>query len=66
MEEAEKYALDKAKDVAIKNAFRARVVNPEVLVEKEQVFSHTARSGNDVFIETCIEVTAMGRPGREE
>ncbi len=37
LEEAEKYALDKAKEVVLERARRAEVVNPEVLVEKEEV-----------------------------
>ena len=66
LEEAESYALAKGKEVALANAYRARVVNPEVLVDKEQVFSHTSGATDDVFIETRFEITAMGRPGWEE
>ncbi|HWQ40734.1 MAG TPA: hydantoinase/oxoprolinase family protein [Desulfosporosinus sp.] len=66
LEEAESYALEKAKEVVRENAYRAGVLNPEVLVEKEEVLSHTAGAEGDVFLETRLEVTAMGHPSWEE
>lgn len=66
LEEAERYALDKAKEVAFERAQRSGVVNPEVLVEKEEVVSHTSGTEDDVFLETRIEVTAIGHPSWEE
>jgi len=65
LEEAEKNALKKAKEVALERAQRAGVVNPELLVEKEEVLSHTAGGNDVVFLETRIEVTAIGHPSWE-
>jgi len=62
LEEAERDALDKAKEVALERAHRAGVVNPELLVEKEEILSHTAGGDDVVFLETLIEVTAIGHP----
>lgn len=61
-EEAESNALVMAKEVALERARRAGVVHPELLVEKEEVFSHTAGGDDVVYLETRIEVTAMGHP----
>ena len=66
LEEAEKYALDKAKEVALERAKWAGVVNPELLVEKEEVLSHIAGGDDIVFLETRIVVTAMGHPNWKE
>ena len=60
--EAEKHAVDRAKEIAIESACHAGVVNPEVFVDKKEVVSHTSNA-DDVFIEMRIGVTAMGRPG---
>ncbi|MDR3599091.1 MAG: hydantoinase/oxoprolinase family protein [Desulfosporosinus sp.] len=60
LDEAEKHALDRAEEIAVENACRAGVVNPEVLVNKEEIVSHTP--AGDVFIEMRIGVTAFGRP----
>jgi len=65
LEEAESYALDKAKKVALERAKLAGVTNPELLVDKEEVLSHTAGGDDIVFLETRIEVTAMGHPSWE-
>ncbi len=62
LEEAEKDALDKAKEVALERAHLAGVLNPELLVEKEEVLSHTSGGDDVVFLETRIEVTAIGHP----
>jgi len=62
LEEAERDALDKAKEVALERAKRAGVVDPELLVEKEEILSHTAGGDDVVFLETRIEVTALGHP----
>lgn len=66
LEEAENYALDKAKEIVIENASHAGVVDPEVVVEKKEVVSHTSRGDGDVLIEVRIEVTAFGRPSWEK
>lgn len=67
LEDAEKYALEKAKTIALQNAYRAGAINPEILVEKEEIISHTAGSTNDeVFLETRLEVNAIGQPRWEE
>ncbi|KGK86538.1 hypothetical protein DP73_16615 [Desulfosporosinus sp. HMP52] len=65
-EEAERNALEKAKKVAYERAKCAGVVNPELLVEKEEVVSHTSGGDDVVFLETRIEVTAIGHPTWEE
>src|SRR5680860_78951 len=62
LEEAESYALSTAKEVALERAKWAGVANPELLIEKEEVLSHTAGGDDVVFLETRIEVTAMGHP----
>jgi len=66
LEEAEKNALDKAKQVALQRAQRAGVLNPELFIEKEEVLSHTAGGDDVVFLETRLEVTAIGHPSWEE
>ena len=62
LEEAENYAMAKAKEVALERAKLEGVVNPELLVEKEEIVSHSTGGDDVVFIETRIEVTAIGHP----
>jgi len=66
LEEAENYALDRAKEIAIENASRAGVADPEVMVEKKELISHTSKGDDDMLIEVRIEVTAFGRPSWKE
>src|SRR5680860_104903 len=66
LDEAENYALDKAKEMAIENASCAGVVAPEVVVETKELVSHSAGADGDVLIEVRIEVTAFGRPSWKE
>ncbi|AET68274.1 N-methylhydantoinase A/acetone carboxylase, beta subunit [Desulfosporosinus orientis DSM 765] len=66
LEDAEKNALEKAKEVALERARLAGVPNPELFIEKEEVTSHTAGGDDVVFLETRIEVTAIGHPTWEE
>ncbi|CAA7600616.1 Hydantoinase/oxoprolinase N-terminal region [Acididesulfobacillus acetoxydans] len=67
LSEAESYALETAEAVALQNAKRAGAVNPEVLVEKQEVVSHTAGANDDVvFLEMRIMATAVGHPRWEE
>ncbi|KJR49207.1 N-methylhydantoinase (ATP-hydrolyzing) [Desulfosporosinus sp. I2] len=63
--EAEKHALERAQEIAVENACRAGVVNPEIFVDKEEIISHTSGADDDVFIEMRIGVTALGRPSWE-
>ncbi|HBV88765.1 MAG TPA: methylhydantoinase [Desulfosporosinus sp.] len=66
LDEAERDALAKAKEAALERAQRAGVVDPKLLVEKEEVVSHTSGGDDVVFLETRIEVTAIGHPSWEE
>lgn len=66
LEEAEGYVLEKARAVALHNARRAGAADPEVLVEKKDLVSHTAGGNDEIFLETSIQVTAVGRPRWEE
>ncbi len=62
LEEAQEYALEKARVAVLANAHRAGAADPEVLVEKKDMVSHTAGGDDEIFLETFLQVTAMGRP----
>ncbi|KLU62720.1 acetophenone carboxylase gamma subunit [Peptococcaceae bacterium CEB3] len=67
LSEAESYALETARAVALESAGRAGAVSPVVMVEKQEVVSHTAGASDDVvFLETRIVAAAVGHPHWEE
>ncbi|AET68311.1 N-methylhydantoinase A/acetone carboxylase, beta subunit [Desulfosporosinus orientis DSM 765] len=62
LEEAEKIAAKMGEGTALERARRGGVPNPELIVEKERVISQAAVGKNGVFLETRIEITAIGHP----
>ncbi len=63
LEEASDFALEVTKDYARKNALRSGALEPELMVEKKDIYSKSAMSwADDVYIETRITVTAIGKP----
>ncbi|KLU60703.1 acetophenone carboxylase gamma subunit [Peptococcaceae bacterium CEB3] len=62
LEEAERYAVERAREVAQRNAARAGAAESRLMVEKETKVAHSSVSNDDLFVETQIEVTAVGPP----
>ncbi len=62
LEEAESYALEKARKEAVQNALRAGAADPEVMVKQDKIVSHVFGSNDEMYLETRIQVTAVGRP----
>ncbi|AET69831.1 N-methylhydantoinase A/acetone carboxylase, beta subunit [Desulfosporosinus orientis DSM 765] len=60
LEEAEIYAIQKAKNVIAEMAYNSGTPDPEIIVEKEEVTVNTF--GDKLFLETRILLTAVGRP----
>ncbi|MGI9861638.1 hydantoinase/oxoprolinase family protein [Moorella naiadis] len=65
LDDAERYIMEKARQVAAANALRAGAADPQVLVSREEAVSRTAGTGEEVYLETRIQVTALGRPRGE-
>ncbi|CAA7603429.1 Hydantoinase/oxoprolinase N-terminal region [Acididesulfobacillus acetoxydans] len=63
LDEAEKWAVDRARKVAHRNAKRAGAIEPYLVVTKEEAIAHSAVTDGELFVEMRIEVTAVGRPG---
>lgn len=62
LEEAEKYALEKARKEAVASALRAGAADPEVVVKQDKVVSRAFGTSDEMYVETRIQVTAVGRP----
>lgn len=63
LEEATKFAMESSREWVRKSALRAGASDPNVMVEKEDVYSKTATSWSDeVYVETRITATAVGKP----
>jgi N-methylhydantoinase A/oxoprolinase/acetone carboxylase beta subunit len=63
LDEATDFAMKEAKEYARKNALRSGAVEPELMVDKKEIYSKSVVNwGDDVYIETKISVTAVGKP----
>jgi N-methylhydantoinase A/oxoprolinase/acetone carboxylase beta subunit len=62
LEQAAAHALEEAKKHAASVAGKAGANEFELVVNRDDVYSHSNMVENDVYIETRIEVTAVGRP----
>ncbi|ATW27259.1 hydantoinase/oxoprolinase N-terminal domain-containing protein [Candidatus Formimonas warabiya] len=62
LEEAVEYALDEAKKRAVLAAEKAGAKNYELVVNHEDVYANASMIENDIYVESRIEVTAVGRP----
>lgn len=62
LEEAETYAVEKARKEAVKNALRAGAADPEVMVKQDKVVSRAFGNNDEMYVETRVQVTAVGRP----
>ncbi|WP_227762010.1 hydantoinase/oxoprolinase family protein [Zhaonella formicivorans] len=63
LEDAKIYALEQAKERAAAMAEKAGAADYQLMVNSEDVYSSTNTSWQDeVYLETRIEVTAIGRP----
>jgi N-methylhydantoinase A/oxoprolinase/acetone carboxylase beta subunit len=62
LEDAAAHALEEARQHAALAAGKAGAQEFELVVNRDDVYSHSIMVENDVYIETRIEVTAVGRP----
>ena len=62
LEEAEHYALETARKEAVSSALQAGAVDPEVVVKQDKVVSRAFGTSDEMYVETRIQVTAVGRP----
>ena len=62
LEEAETYAVEKARKEAVENALRAGAADPEVMVKQDKVVSRAFGNNDEMYVETRVQVTAVGRP----
>lgn len=62
LQEALAYALEEAKKRAALAAERAGAGNYELVVDHKDIYAGTPGSKDDVYVESRIEVTAVGRP----
>ncbi|MGD0622730.1 MAG: hydantoinase/oxoprolinase family protein [Thermacetogeniaceae bacterium] len=62
LEEAENYALEKARKEVVSSALRAGAADPEVVVKQDKVVSRAFGTSDEMYVETRIQVTAVGRP----
>lgn len=62
LDEAEKYALEKAKAIVHEKARLAGISDPEILVQHDKRLGRIAIGDEKIFVETFLEVTAIGRP----
>lgn len=63
---ASDYALGEAKKRAVEEAERAGAINYELIVNQENVYANSGMIENDIYVESRIEVTAVGRPEWEK
>ena len=66
LESASAYALSEAKKRASDEAERAGAKNYELVVHQEHVYANSGMIENDIYVESRIEVTAVGRPEWEK
>ncbi|MCR6544059.1 hydantoinase/oxoprolinase N-terminal domain-containing protein [Dehalobacterium formicoaceticum] len=62
LEEAVEFALKEAKERAACAAEKAGAKNYELVINHEDVYANASMIENDVYVESRIEVTAVGRP----
>ncbi|ATW26338.1 hydantoinase/oxoprolinase N-terminal domain-containing protein [Candidatus Formimonas warabiya] len=65
LEEATAYALNEAKLRAIWAAEKAGAKDFDLVVNHEDVYANASMIENDIYVESRIEVTAVGRPDWE-
>lgn len=65
IEDAEDYALQEGRRVALERMDGANVRNPEISVVTEDTVSRGASGEDDVYLGSRIEIVAKGRPGAE-
>jgi N-methylhydantoinase A/oxoprolinase/acetone carboxylase beta subunit len=66
LDEAVNFALNEAKARAAATAEKAGAKNYELVVNHEDVYANTGMIENDIYVESRIEVTAVGRPEWEK
>jgi len=60
--EATAYALEEAKRYAARAAEKAGAKNYELIVNHQDVYANASMIENDIYVESRIEITAVGRP----
>lgn len=64
--EAVEFALKEAKERAVLAAEKAGAKNFELVINHEDVYANASMIENDIYVESRVEVTAVGRPEWEK
>jgi len=62
LEDATAYALEEAKEYAAFAAEKAGARNFELVVNHEDIYARSRIGDSDIYVESFVEVTAVGRP----